>query len=85
MRPELGIDVPSQAIYIALGDPDFVAFCEFLLVVMRIVAVFSDGGGGIYGQLCVFLDVFMYILYFFCFWYVLVQQSVVEIGDLEAE
>ncbi len=64
---EFGIDAPLQAIHVALGDPDFVTFCELLLVVTGIVAAFSDGGGGIHGQLCVSPDVFMHILYFFCF------------------
>ncbi len=85
VRPEFGIDIPSRAIYVVLGDPDFVAFHEFLLAVMGIVMVFSDSGGGIHGQLCVFPDIFTYISYFFCFWCVLVQQSVIEIGDLEVE
>ncbi len=72
-------------IHVALGDPDFVAFREFLLMVTGIVAAFSDNGGGIHGQLYVSSDMLTYISYFFCFWCVLIQLSVVEIGDLEAE
>lgn len=72
-------------ICVVLGDPDFVAFCEFLLAVTEIVAAFNDGGGDIYGQLYVSPDMFMYISYFFCFWCALVQQSVAEIRNLEAE
>ncbi len=85
MRPELGIDVPLQAICVVLGDPDFVAYCELLLAVTGIVAVFSNGSGSIHGQLCVSPDILIYILYFFCFWCVLIQQFAVEIGDLEIE